>query len=155
MKSIRIKALGIAIAATAALVSSTGTASAYNSGDDQNYSSPEACSGSTFKFVFRYNSGNTGAYRKLGYSQGNLGVSDIYTTGGGEPLRFCAGTGNGAGQSIKNNAASATNGHPSYIGVVYYNSWWKGAYDSFGGNALPMARDLTNTYNNNASFKWV
>ncbi|MGW4024047.1 hypothetical protein [Streptomyces sp. NPDC005009] len=158
----RIKAAFVAFtAATAAVLASPGVASAYNSGENENYFSSSACSGSTFKFTFRYNSNMAGAYRKLGYAHANLAATDMYQPVGSSdtdleyPLRFCSGTGNGAGQVIKNNAASATNAHTSYGARVYYNSWWQGAYDGFQpGIPTPYSRNLDNTYNNNASFKW-
>ncbi|MFC8421500.1 hypothetical protein ACFUN7_11560 [Streptomyces sp. NPDC057236] len=147
------------VAAIAALtvVFSPGTAMA-NVGEQKNLLSADACSNGAFKFTFRYNSGVSGAYRKLGYAHGNFAATDIFdgSDATDHPLRFCSGTGNGAGQGIKNNAASATNAHTSYGARVYYNSWFQGAYDGFQpGIPTPYSRNLANTYNNNASFQWT
>lgn len=121
--------------------------------DSENQGSPEACrspGSSKFKFTLYYNSNFAGAYRNIGYAVGNF--ADVRIGGapqaGLQPLHYCS-TGNGSGQSIKNNAASAENRHSTYIGWVYYNSWFQGASDAVG-----FGRNLNNTYNNNASFQW-
>ncbi|MFH8257045.1 hypothetical protein [Streptomyces roseolus] len=147
----------VASAALAVTVLSPGSASAIDVGEQKNFLSPSACSGGDFKFTFRFNSNGGGAYRKLGYQHGNFAATEIqvgvdpYTA----PLTFCSGTGNGAGEGIKNNAASVTNAHTSYGGFVYYKSWWQGAYDSVQpARPTPVSKNLVNTYNENASFKW-
>ncbi|MFI7359225.1 hypothetical protein ACIBTP_35505 [Streptomyces avidinii] len=149
----------VAAAALAAVLTAPGTAGAAGQdvSEQKNYLSASACSGNEFKFTFRFNSNQGGAYRKLGYAHGNLAATEIQwgvdpTT---QPLRYCDGTGAGSGQGIKNNAASITNSHTSYGGTVYYNSWWQGAYDSVQpARPTPASRNLSNTYNQNASFKW-
>ncbi|WP_158239023.1 peptidase inhibitor family I36 protein [Streptomyces barkulensis] len=61
------------------------------------------------------------------------------------------GAGAGAGQQVKNNAASAQNLQTNLVARVYYNSNYGGVYD----NVQPTSwRNLSNTYNENASFKW-
>ncbi len=71
--------------------------------------------------------------------------------GGTQPLNFCHG-GNGNLQGIKNNAASAKNKHSTYYSVVYFNSGYKGNSDWIApGTGWSQ---LSNTYNDNASFAW-
>ncbi|GAB2900479.1 hypothetical protein [Streptomyces mayteni] len=138
------------------LVATSAPANAVNVPESRNLLDPPSCespSGSSFRFSFRYNSNLAGSWKNLGYAHANFAATDI---GVGDPfdypLEFCSGTGNGAGQGIKNNAASARNRHSSYSGRVYYNSWWQGAYNNF----LPgTSGNLTSTYNNNASFQWL
>ncbi|MFG2993270.1 hypothetical protein ACGFZK_28910 [Streptomyces sp. NPDC048257] len=147
----------VAAAALVAVVTAPGTASAVDVSENKNYLSQSACSGTEFKFTFRFNSNQGGAYRKLGYAHGNLAASQVFAFEDptNYPLTFCDGTGKGSGEGIKNNAASITNSHTSFGGVVYYNSWWQGAYDSLQpGVPTPVSRNLSNTYNQNASFKW-
>ncbi|MEU2454950.1 hypothetical protein ABZ605_33285 [Streptomyces sp. NPDC012765] len=147
----------VAAAALAAVITAPGTANAVDVSENRNYLSQSACSGTEFKFTFRFNSNQQGAYRKLGYAHGNLAASQVFAFEDptNYPLRYCDGTGNGSGQGIKNNAASIHNSHTSYGAVVYYNSWWQGASDGLQpGVPTPVSRNLSNTYNQNASFKW-
>jgi hypothetical protein len=60
-------------------------------------------------------------------------------------------SGNGKGQGVKNNAASLCNMDKTYTARVHYNSGWRGQYDD-----IPpyTCRDLTKTYNQNASLSW-
>lgn len=62
------------------------------------------------------------------------------------------GAGAGAGVAVKNNAASAQNLQTGMTARVYFNSNFGGSYDNVGPTSW---RNLSNTYNNNASFKWV
>ncbi|MFF0017630.1 hypothetical protein [Streptomyces sp. NPDC005374] len=115
-----------------------------------------ACQGNTAEFRFRlyYNSGTAGAYRDFRYAVGNFGSVPL-TASGNYSLKFCPGTGAGAGQDVKNNAASARNSHTSYGACVYYSSWFDGAMDSIApGVPTPRAQNLVKTYNENASFQW-
>ncbi|MFD5620508.1 hypothetical protein [Streptomyces yangpuensis] len=64
---------------------------------------------------------------------------------------FSAGTGNGAGQQIKNNAASADSRYATQAVRVHYNSWYKGPYDVVTAQSK---RNLSVTYNNNASWNY-
>lgn len=59
--------------------------------------------------------------------------------------------GGGSGQRVKNNAASAINF--DYVTArVYYNENWTGPYD----NVAPRGRrNLSNTWNDNASFRFL
>ncbi|WP_424186907.1 peptidase inhibitor family I36 protein [Actinokineospora sp. G85] len=62
-----------------------------------------------------------------------------------------AGSGAGAGQVVKNNAASAQNRQTGLIAQVWFNSNYGGPRD----DVLPSNwRNLTATYNDNASFNW-
>lgn len=120
----------------------------------ENHMSPEACQKtqkqSKFKFAIYYNSNFAGSYRNIGWPVWNFGHAPIggAPQGGTQPLGFCR-PGAGAGQGIKNNAASAENRHATYVGVVFYNSGYKGASDAIG-----WGRNLAKTRNQNASFKW-
>ncbi|MEU7375425.1 peptidase inhibitor family I36 protein [Streptomyces albidoflavus] len=61
------------------------------------------------------------------------------------------GAGAGSGTAVKNNAASAQNLQTGLVARVYFNSNYGGVYD----NVAPTSwRNLSNTYNDNASFKW-
>ncbi|GAB3503587.1 peptidase inhibitor family I36 protein [Amycolatopsis cihanbeyliensis] len=62
------------------------------------------------------------------------------------------GPGAGRGQSVKNNAASACNRMGRYTARIYYNSGYKGPHDDIPPKAC---RNLSVTYNDNASWKWV
>ena len=107
-----------------------------------------------FKFKLYYNSNTQGAYRDFGYAVGNFDSVPLVAS---DPvaLTFCSGTGAGAGQRVKNNAASAHNRHTSYGACVYFNSWFNGAKDSLPPAVpTPVSRNLVNTYNENASFQW-
>ncbi|WAU79285.1 peptidase M23 [Streptomyces sp. Qhu-G9] len=58
---------------------------------------------------------------------------------------------NGVGMPVKNNAASYANSHDSKTGVSYFNQNYGGASDV----APPRDKgNLSNTYNDNASFRW-
>lgn len=62
------------------------------------------------------------------------------------------GAGAGQGQGVKNNAASACNNTGRYTARVYYNSGFKGVYDDIPPRTC---RNLSKTYNDNASFRWL
>ncbi|WP_158717030.1 hypothetical protein [Streptomyces rimosus] len=142
----------------AAIIGGLGAPAAYaGENEASNLQSMETCSkspgSSAFKFHLFYNSGHTGAFRNIGYAVYDFGHVYIGAgdPDGGNPLRFCPG-GTGAGKSVKNNAASASNTHSKYSATVYFNSGYKGASDRLGAGSF-MSR-LKNTYNNNASFRW-
>lgn len=149
----------VAAAATALVM----TPSAYADGMTpntgyENQWSPEVCKdpgSSGFKFALYFNSNFKGSYRNIGYSVWDFADERMggAPQAGLQPLRYCSiGASSpwpGSGQNIKNNAASANNRHSSYVAHVYFNRGYKGAVDwVYGG------RNLTNTYNNNASFAW-
>ncbi|WP_412543961.1 peptidase inhibitor family I36 protein [Longispora sp. K20-0274] len=62
-----------------------------------------------------------------------------------------SGSGAGAGQGVKNNAASAKNNQTGIDAWVWFNSNYGGAHDVVTRSS---SRNLTATYNNNASFDW-
>ncbi|WP_078850198.1 hypothetical protein [Streptomyces sp. NRRL F-5126] len=143
----------IAMAAAAVLVGAP-VASANN--DEENLMSMEACKvpyTSKFKFAIYYNSGLNGAYRDIGYSVYDFNALRIGGTDPStHPLTFCDGHA-GAGQHIKNNAASGENNHPTYMARVYYNSGYKGSQDVIG--PYQQHDQFVNVYNEDASFKWT
>lgn len=106
-----------------------------------------------FKFLLYYNSNTQGSYADFGYSVGNF--DSVYTGQGYKPMKFCKSGQAGYLQNVKNNAASAHNRHTSYGACVYYNSWFNGAMDALQpATPVPVSRNLSNTYNENASFQW-
>lgn len=62
------------------------------------------------------------------------------------------GAGNGKGQAVKNNAASVCNNAGRYTVRVYFNSGFDGVHDDIPPRSC---RNLTRTYNENASFEWL
>ncbi|WP_405899177.1 hypothetical protein OG242_18165 [Streptomyces sp. NBC_00727] len=147
------------LAVTAAVVGigASAISPAQASTGAENQDSPEACvksqSASTFKFAIYYNSNYGGAYRNIGYSVWDFADERIGGSpqAGTQPLLFCHG-GNGNLTGIKNNAASARNKHSTYYSVVYFNSGYKGNSDWIApGTGWSQ---LSNTYNDNASFAW-
>ncbi|GGP00924.1 hypothetical protein [Wenjunlia tyrosinilytica] len=150
----RVVAIGVLLA-VASVVMAAPAALANNDWD--NLYSLEACkspSSSTFKFKVYYNSWRKEAHRSVGYS-----VYDFNALAPGGsipntvPLKYCADTGAGSEQHIKNNTASAANDHTSYKANIYVNSGYKGAVDVI--DTLSYWSQLDDTYNNNASFKWT
>jgi hypothetical protein len=67
-------------------------------------------------------------------------------------IRYPLGTGAGAGQRVKNNAASAIN-FDTLMAYVYYNENFTGPYDFVPPNG--GRRNLHHTWNDNASFRWL
>ncbi|MFE0774517.1 hypothetical protein [Streptomyces sp. NPDC058861] len=133
-----------------------GTPSAFAAFEDrENMFSSQVCASpgsSTFKFKLYYHSWLEGAYRNFGYSVWSFqrledGVGSVQ-----DPVAYCAGTGDGSGKAVKNNAASSKNAHASYSAQIFYNTGFKGAKDILP--PLSSVSRLTNTYNNNASFNW-
>jgi hypothetical protein len=92
------------------------------------------------EFCIYYNSGHQGSFTDF-----VLGVKDFST------VKFIA-AGNGQGQLVKNNAASACNKDDNLDARVFFNSNWTGAYDTIPPNTC---KNLVNTYNENASFEWI
>ncbi|MEU7582273.1 hypothetical protein AB0B50_32345 [Streptomyces sp. NPDC041068] len=142
-----MKLRGAAVALSGAcLVVAVGTPA---SATDKNVGA-KACNAG-WDFALRYNSNQTGAYRYFGYSEGNFDRGADYLG----PWRYCDDTRapykSGSGKPVKNNAASAQNKSGTYKATVYFNSWWKGASDTLRPNTK---KNLKNTYNQNASFKW-
>lgn len=92
------------------------------------------------EFCLYYNSNYAGSVSDFGER-----VSDF------APYVF-KGPGAGQGQTVKNNAASACNQTGRYTARVYYNSGYKGVYDDIPPRSC---RNLSKTYNENASFQWL
>lgn len=91
------------------------------------------------ELVFFYNSSLGGSFVDIAKKKANLSCCTFITAG------------NGQGQSVKNNAASVKNWNTQKA-RIFYNSDYAGIYDTID----PLtAATLVNTYNNNASFKWV
>ncbi|MFE1767138.1 hypothetical protein ACWDBF_09760 [Streptomyces angustmyceticus] len=140
--------------ATALLVA--GPAAAATAHDDtDNLYSAEACKvpgKSKFDFHIYYNSAQSGAWRNIGYSVYNFADVPDGVAGAASPLRFCS-SGAGAGQGIKNNAASGENSHYKYTARVYYNSGFKGAQDVMA--PYQYIDRFVHVFNQDASFQWT
>ncbi len=93
------------------------------------------------ELIFFYNSigGGYGSASDFYYSKSSLSGYKFLSAGSGQ------------GQYVKNNSASVIN-TDEFRARVYYNSDYGGPYDDVRANS---ARDLRNTYNDNASFRWV
>jgi len=90
------------------------------------------------EFIFYYNSGQTGSLSDFSAAKADLAGFDFVSAG------------TGYGQGVKNNAASVDN-RRAVAARVYFNSNYAGAYDHVNADS---ARNLVNTYNDNASFRW-
>ncbi|MER5636656.1 hypothetical protein ABT095_06865 [Kitasatospora sp. NPDC002227] len=157
--SLRVAAVG-AVAAVALSFAGPATAEgdptgwAGSNGDDTVFG-PDRCAGSTdwFRFRFYYHTGFGGAWVNIGHPVSDLtavpvfnGARDVYY-----PVKFCDGTGDGAGQSAANNAASAYNWFEHYAATVYYSKNFTGGWD----RVFPHSGyDLTATRNNNRSINF-
>ncbi|MCW2783255.1 MAG: hypothetical protein JWR35_3704 [Marmoricola sp.] len=91
------------------------------------------------EFVFYYNSGCVNSYSDFAGSKKTLSGYTFLSSGAGH------------GQAVKNNAACAFNANVDYDAKVFYNSYCGGANDLIPAWSVV---DLTNTYNENASFKF-
>jgi len=60
--------------------------------------------------------------------------------------------GNGKGQGVKNNAASAKNRDTSHTARIHFNSNYSGSYDNIAPQT--SCQNLQKTYNENASLSW-
>lgn len=90
------------------------------------------------EFIFYYNSGLGGSLSDFSAAKADLAGFTFVSSGAGQ------------GQYLKNNAASVNN-RRGEAARVYYNSNYAGAYDHVNADS---SRNLVNTYNNNASFRW-
>ncbi len=132
---------GILLAAMASVFSFTAPAQAATG----------ACprDGNGIGFCLYYNSSQQGSYYRWGSSTGQ--VSDL--AGYVYPNN---GNGNGAGQAVKNNAASASYSISGGCVCsndfvrVFYNSGFLGNYDTIVSNTN---KQLVSTYNENASWR--
>lgn len=89
---------------------------------------------------FYYNSGCKGSLSDFATRKSDLAGYKFLTSGAGQ------------GQAVKNNSACAANARLSANMRVYFNSGYAGAND-----LIPAGEygNLTNTYNEDASFKWI
>ncbi|MCA1224142.1 hypothetical protein [Streptomyces sp. 8L] len=131
--------VGGLILATGSIFAFTAPAQAYGK-------CPQGSDG--WAFCLYYNSNQQGAYYR--WTSGG-GVSDL------AGLVFPNdGNGSGAGQAVKNNAASASYGSASCSGCtndyvrVFYNSGYLGNYDTV---YVGTNKQLVKTYNENASWR--
>jgi hypothetical protein len=124
-------AAGVAMAAVATgMVATAGTAGA-------SPSVTNTCP--SLYFCLYYNSNRGGAIATFFSKDPNF-ANDVF-----------AGTGAGRGVVVKNNAASAQNNQTGLEAWVWYNSNYGGAHDVV---LRSNWRNLTATYNENASFDW-
>lgn len=93
----------------------------------------------TNEMVFYYNSGCVNSRSDFAAAKANLAGYVFLTNGAGK------------GQAVKNNSACVWNTKAQYA-QVFFNSNYQGPDDLVPPNTI---RDLTNTYNENASFKWI
>ena len=93
----------------------------------------------SFEICFYYNSNLGGAKHDYRYRISNFAGYNFLSPGAG------------AGQPVKNNAASARNYDGYFTARVYFNSGWSGPADDV--NILSW-RNLGDTYNDNASYAW-
>lgn len=72
------------------------------------------------------------------------------------PYHFLT-SGNGQNQPVKNDATHAFNDNATKFAYVYYHSYaYNGCYCGASDEVdMRSGRDLSATYNNNASFNWV
>lgn len=91
------------------------------------------------ELVFFYNSGFNGSFTDFAHKKNDLACCTFITSG------------NGHGQTVKNNAALVRSWNTD-TARVYYNSDYMGIYDTI---APLTGAALVNTYNENASFKWI
>ena len=92
------------------------------------------------EMAFYYNSGCNNSLSDFAAKKANLAGYKYLSAGAGK------------GTFVKNNAACAANARASQNMRVYFNSNYMGVND-----LIPAAQygNLTNTYNENASFKWL
>ena len=117
------------------LFAATTPASAYASND---------CLDSSKCVVLYYNSDLLGA-------SAHFERDDVYNLAGYVFDEYSGDA--GYGQAVKNNAASVDNVSPSSYVSIYYNSGYGGSCDSIPPSGLVFR--LHNTYNEDASFKFV
>ncbi|MER8184708.1 hypothetical protein [Kitasatospora sp. NPDC094015] len=123
-------------------------------GASETYTNPEQCADQSeeFRFRFYYNSNYGGAWVNIGHSLPDLArLEPGGSYPGTYPMGFCD-KGNGAGQNVANNAASAYNWYRGYCATVHYNSWYRGATDQIFPN---NGTNLSATYNNNKSISFA
>ncbi|MCW2784033.1 MAG: hypothetical protein JWP74_550 [Marmoricola sp.] len=89
---------------------------------------------------FYYNSGCVNSMSDFATARSNLAGYEFLSSGAGK------------GQAVKNNTACVANARLTANLRVYYNSGYQGVND-----LIPAGEygNLSNTYNENASFKWI
>lgn len=104
-----------------------------------------------FRFRFFYHADFKGAWVNVGHPIYDLTSLDFGVGHSAPPLTFCN-TGDGGGQQVANNSASAYNWYEGYCANVYYSAGYRGPMDSIfhrsGGNLSG------NTRNNNRSINF-
>jgi hypothetical protein len=116
---------------TAGIVGASATA-ALAAGQDGNLDQGEA--------GFYYNSGCKNSLSDFASAKANLAGYTFLTSGAGQ------------GQAVKNNTACVANARLDQNLRVYYNSNYEGVNDLIPAGEFG---NLTNTYNEDASFKWI
>lgn len=96
------------------------------------------------EFCFYYNSGLKGSRFDSRFSVGNINNLAGY--------EFLTPDLAGYGVPVKNNAASAWNRFSGESVYVFFNSGFQGPSDFVGSMT---SKQLVNTYNENASYRWV
>lgn len=91
------------------------------------------------EFIFFYNSSQAGSISDFATNKADLAGYTFLKSGL-----------SGYGQAVKNNSASVRNLRAS-VARVYFSSNYVGVYDEV---AAESSRNLANTYNENASFRW-
>jgi len=104
-----------------------------------------------------YNSGLAGSRFDWAFPQANITNFATYPASARAPLpgtsiQFLTSGLAGYGQTVKNNAASAYDRYYGASVYVYFNSGFSGTSDFVGSLT---SRNLSNTYNENASLRWV
>ncbi|MGW1198848.1 hypothetical protein ACWD4B_23880 [Streptomyces sp. NPDC002536] len=156
------KRFATAIAGVVAAATLSVAAPAYAEGDptdvvdtngDDTIMSPDRCDGhqDRFRFAFYYHSDYKGASVFVGHPIYDLKSISVGAGNTYPPLRYCEGTGDGAGQQVANNAASAYNWFEGYCATVYYNQGYRGAQDDISSRS---GANLTGTNNNNRSINF-
>ncbi|MCP3754329.1 hypothetical protein [Streptomyces sp. TBY4] len=149
----RVRTLtGAAVAGLIAALALPSTPAGADIRNSHMYAQNKACDGTGgFTFGLYYNSGFNGAVRYFRYDEYDFGYLGRETGVDYYTASFCE-WGNGAGTEVKNNAASAWNARTDLAAQVYFNKGYQGIADYIGrGNG----RNLSATYNDNASFKHV
>ncbi|MFI6685656.1 hypothetical protein [Streptomyces sp. NPDC050485] len=122
-----------------------------NSNGADTTESMEACADHSdqFRFRFYYHAGEAGAWINVGHPIYDL--KSIYIgVGGNQTLHYCD-NGDGAGQVVANNAASAHNWYDGYCAQVFYSAGYKGAKEVVSSHS---GINLTSTKNNNRSINF-
>ncbi|MQY40904.1 hypothetical protein SRB17_89370 [Streptomyces sp. RB17] len=106
---------------------------------------PASAQTSSCALLLWYNSNEQGSSACYNNSDVANFAGDVFTSAGA-----------GQGLPVKNDAASATDklGYTTTwpTARIFFNSNWGGVYDDV---APQSSRNLSNTYNNNASLEWV